>query len=668
VTFINGRLSVELPPPARQNPVVKQSILAVLLAAIFFGGSAGRLAAQGTAFFYQGRLSDTGTLANTNYDFRFAIYNAETNGTPASVLITNSAVPVSNGLFTVTLDFGSGVFTGSDAWLDIAVRAAGTASFTPLSPRQPILPVPYAIFAGSASNLVGGLSTTQLVGTLPASAFAGYTNSVSLTNANNQFQGAFAGSFSGAFNGVFAGNGLALTNFDGAHVTTGTVADARLSANVALLNTNQTFTGSNIFTGNDTFNGVNTFSNFNNSFSGSFYGNGLVGWNATNGSLTAVRDHGYMLTGPQLITVTLPSSPLTNGDIVRVSGAGAGGWLVQVNSGQSIFGNFASYKNCLLVPATTNNDWRCLASSADGTRMYAGGNFNGGVYFSTDSGHTWNPTGASVTGGWFSIACSSDGTKVFVGAYGGYILMSSNGGLTWSTISDNSNRNWTAIACTADGSKFFAAVSGGLIYQWSAGSLAVYNATSANWSAVACSSDATVVAAAHGNSILTTRGSATISGNCSALVISADGSKIAAAYNGGIVASANSGTNWTVTSAPAANWSCLAGSSDCTRLVAGVSNGLFYASANFGTTWTPISTVSQIWSGVDISSDGSKFAATVRNSGGVLGGIYYASTSTLPNTTATNTICGSQGSAVELQYIGNNQFMPVSSSGILWAN
>jgi hypothetical protein len=31
-------------------------------------------------------------------------------------------------------------------------------------------------------------------------------------------------------------------------------------------------------------------------------------------------------------------------------------------------------------------------------------------------------------------------------------------------------------------------------------------------------------------------------------------------------------------------------------------------------------------------------------------------------------IIGGQGSAVELQYIGNNQFMPVSSAGNIWAN
>jgi hypothetical protein len=31
-------------------------------------------------------------------------------------------------------------------------------------------------------------------------------------------------------------------------------------------------------------------------------------------------------------------------------------------------------------------------------------------------------------------------------------------------------------------------------------------------------------------------------------------------------------------------------------------------------------------------------------------------------------ITGGQGTAVELQYIGNNQFMPVSSAGTIWAH
>jgi hypothetical protein len=31
-------------------------------------------------------------------------------------------------------------------------------------------------------------------------------------------------------------------------------------------------------------------------------------------------------------------------------------------------------------------------------------------------------------------------------------------------------------------------------------------------------------------------------------------------------------------------------------------------------------------------------------------------------------ISGGQGTAVELQYIGNGKFMPVSSAGSIWAN
>jgi hypothetical protein len=46
-----------------------------------------------------------------------------------------------------------------------------------------------------------------------------------------------------AFNGSFTGNGVGLTNLNAAQLTGGTVADARLSTNVALLNTNASFAG-----------------------------------------------------------------------------------------------------------------------------------------------------------------------------------------------------------------------------------------------------------------------------------------------------------------------------------------------------------------------------------------------------------------------------------------
>ena len=90
-------------------------------------------------------------------------------------------------MFTTTLNF-SNVFNGTAYWLGIGVRSNGTTNaFTPLTPRQPITPTPYAI---TASNLTGTVAATQLTGSIPASAVSGtFSNSVSFTNATNIFAG-----------------------------------------------------------------------------------------------------------------------------------------------------------------------------------------------------------------------------------------------------------------------------------------------------------------------------------------------------------------------------------------------------------------------------------------------------------------------------------------------
>ena len=66
--------------------------------------------------------------------------------------ITNSAVVVSNGLFTVALDFGAGIFTGTNYWVELGVRTNGGGGFATLVPRQPLTPTPYALYAPQASN------------------------------------------------------------------------------------------------------------------------------------------------------------------------------------------------------------------------------------------------------------------------------------------------------------------------------------------------------------------------------------------------------------------------------------------------------------------------------------------------------------------------------------
>jgi Collagen triple helix repeat (20 copies) len=117
--------------------------------------------AQDTAFTYQGRLMDGDNPANGSYDLRFAIYDSTNSpGTLIAGPLTNAPTAATNGQFTVILDFGTNVFTGADRWLEISVRSNGSASaYSTLTPRQPISPVPYAIYSENSASLNGQGST-----------------------------------------------------------------------------------------------------------------------------------------------------------------------------------------------------------------------------------------------------------------------------------------------------------------------------------------------------------------------------------------------------------------------------------------------------------------------------------------------------------------------------
>jgi hypothetical protein len=104
----------------------------------------------GTEFTYQGRLTNGGAPANGSYDFTFALYDDPTGGAQVGSTLTRDDVSVSEGLFTVTLDFGA-VFDGTALYLEIAVRPGGdTGAYTTLAPRQPLTAAPYAGYALAA--------------------------------------------------------------------------------------------------------------------------------------------------------------------------------------------------------------------------------------------------------------------------------------------------------------------------------------------------------------------------------------------------------------------------------------------------------------------------------------------------------------------------------------
>lgn len=122
----------------------------------------------GTAFTYQGYLKDNGTAANGTYDFEFGLCDAASDGTCSFIHVDD--VTVTNGYFTVLLNFGA-VFKGEARFLEIRVRpGASSGPYTTLLPRQPLTPAPYALALpglwtqqnDTSPNLIGGYKNNQV--------------------------------------------------------------------------------------------------------------------------------------------------------------------------------------------------------------------------------------------------------------------------------------------------------------------------------------------------------------------------------------------------------------------------------------------------------------------------------------------------------------------------
>src|SRR6266446_3398172 len=128
----------------KNSLAVTATVLAFLLAAT-------SAFAQTSSVTYQGRLTDGGAAANGNYDLQFAVFDSLSGGTQIGSTQTLNTVAVSNGVFTVSLDFGASSFPGANRFLEISARPTG-GSFTLLTPRQQITSTPYAVRSANASS------------------------------------------------------------------------------------------------------------------------------------------------------------------------------------------------------------------------------------------------------------------------------------------------------------------------------------------------------------------------------------------------------------------------------------------------------------------------------------------------------------------------------------
>ncbi|HAV61511.1 MAG TPA: hypothetical protein DCY13_04000 [Verrucomicrobiales bacterium] len=117
-----------------------------------------------TTFTYQGRLLDGGAPGNGLYDFQFTLHDAPAAGAVISSPITRDDVPVTNGLFTVELDFGAGAFDGGTRWLAMAARAGtNTGGYLAIPTRQALHPLPQSQFALVAGTVLDGAITADKI-------------------------------------------------------------------------------------------------------------------------------------------------------------------------------------------------------------------------------------------------------------------------------------------------------------------------------------------------------------------------------------------------------------------------------------------------------------------------------------------------------------------------
>jgi hypothetical protein len=133
------------------------------MALLFLIATIGRGQAQtplGTAFTYQGQLQNNAVPENGSCDLQFKLFDAATGGSQIGSTVTDTGITITNGLFTVTLDFGAGAFAGSARWLEISVACPSGSGFTTLSPRQQLNPSPNALFASSAMVSTDGTTLT----------------------------------------------------------------------------------------------------------------------------------------------------------------------------------------------------------------------------------------------------------------------------------------------------------------------------------------------------------------------------------------------------------------------------------------------------------------------------------------------------------------------------
>lgn len=192
------------------NPLGKRVLAEPAAPDMILEGEEATAAAVSTIFTYQGRLQQGGEPLTGTCSFQFALWDDAVGGSQQGSTVSIGSVAVAEGLFNVALDFGN-QFKGDGRWLATAVQCPGDAGYTPLTPRQQLTAVPYAL-----SLRPGAVVTQNAANARAIHGYATNTNSIGVWGQSEQHVGVYGTSVGG--NGVW-GNSVSGAGVYGASDT-----------------------------------------------------------------------------------------------------------------------------------------------------------------------------------------------------------------------------------------------------------------------------------------------------------------------------------------------------------------------------------------------------------------------------------------------------------------